>query len=468
MTLPAKFVCAFCGTENTGTNICRNCGLAFDTGATCPSCKNVVSVYAVSCTICGAKFMPAALECGNCGARLSPYSQVCEKCGFSYAVTEKIEKIEKEVTVEKESEMPPIPSEPEPIQQLDIRLNYPFTAIVGQEDMKLALILNGINPDIGGVLIQGEKGTAKTIAIRSLPEILPEIDVIKGCRYSCDPYEPKKWCSDCKSKYKEHDKIPIISRPVRVVDLPLNASEDRIVGTIDIEKILKEGLKTFQPGILADVNRGILYIDEINLLEDFAVDLLLDSAATGVCIVERENLSIQYPAKFIIIGSMNPEEGGLRPQLIDRIALNVSIKGLTNPYERIEIVKRSEQFLQDPVGFRERYADMQANLKSRIIAAKNILPAVKLTDKMGYIIAQVALNFKVHGHRADIIISKTAQTIAAFEGRTEVTLDDIVKASELALPHRMRTEPFETEEFSTHKLKSIVNEICSSLPRDLR
>ncbi|MEM3396641.1 MAG: zinc ribbon domain-containing protein [Thermoplasmata archaeon] len=337
---------------------------------------------------------------------------------------------------------------------------YPFTAIVGQEDMKLALILNAIDPEIGGVLIQGQKGTGKSISVRGLAELLPEIEVISGCLYSCDPKDKEKWCWECKEKYGKGDvEIPVSKRPIKVVELPLNATEDRVVGTIDIEKILTQGLKAFEPGILAEANRGILYIDEINLLDDYIVDVLLDAAAMGVVTVEREAVSVSYPGKFIIVGSMNPEEGALRPQLLDRIALQVKVKGVEDIFGRMEIVKRREEFNANPAAFREKYKSQQEELRKKIERAREILKDVSITIEQLELIAKISLSFGVDGHRADIIIERTAKALAAWNGRLKVELEDILKAAEFALPHRMRKRPFEEEEFSVEKLRRVVEEL---------
>jgi len=337
---------------------------------------------------------------------------------------------------------------------------FPFTAIVGQDDMKLALILNSIDPDIGGVLIQGQKGTGKSISVRGLAELLPEIEVISGCLYSCDPRDKEKWCWECKEKYgKGNVEIPISKRPIKVVELPLNATEDRVVGTIDIEKILTQGLKAFEPGILAEANRGILYIDEINLLDDYIVDVLLDAAAMGVVTVEREAVSVSYPGKFIIVGSMNPEEGALRPQLLDRIALQVKVKGVEDIQGRMEIVKRREEFNQNPAAFREKYKAQQEELRKKIERARELLKDVNITPEQLELIAKISLSFGVDGHRADIIIERTAKALAAWNGRLNVEIEDIIKAAEFALPHRMRKRPFEEEEFSVEKLRRVVEEL---------
>ncbi len=335
------------------------------------------------------------------------------------------------------------------------RILYPFTAIVGQEIMRLSLILNAINPSIGGVLILGQKGTAKSVAVRGLSEILPDIEIVEGCKFNCEPHEPDTLCTECKTKQKQ-GKFHLFQRPIRVVDLPLNITEDRLVGSIDIEKILGGGVKAFEPGLLAEAHRGVLYVDEINLLDDFIVDLLLDAAAMGINTVEREGLHISHPAEFIIIGSMNPEEGELRPQLIDRLGLQVRVEGIKDVAHRIEIVRHRKDFIEDPVAFRKKFDGEQQQLRKKIKQAKEILSQVVIPPRLLNIIARLCIDFGVHGHRADIIIDRAARTHAALEGRREVNVDDIIIASEMALPHRMRRMPLEEEDFNPNMLKRLV------------
>ncbi len=336
------------------------------------------------------------------------------------------------------------------------RILFPFSAIVGQELMKKALILNAINPEIGGVLIPGQKGTGKSVTVRALAEILPNIEVVQGCRFNCNPEDEENFCDECKAK-KERGNLETETRPIKVVDLPLNVTEDRLVGSIDIEKVLSEGVKAFEPGILAEVHRGILYVDEINLLDDYIVDILLDSAAMGVVNVEREGISINHPAEFIIIGSMNPEEGELRPQLLDRLALQVEVKGITDISQRIEIVNSREEFSQDPVEFRKKFESKQNELKERIIRAKEILPDVTTSANILEEIAKLCVDFNVDGHRADIIIERTARANAAFEGRMDVTQADVEVAGLMSLPHRMRLPPSERDEFGPEMINRVMD-----------
>ncbi len=320
---------------------------------------------------------------------------------------------------------------------------YPFSAIVGQEKMKTALILNVINPKIGGVLLRGEKGTGKSLTVRALANLLPEVTVIADCPFHCDPLNPKDACDGCSTKMAESIKLPVTKRPIAVVELPVGATEDRLVGTIDIEKAIKTGEKHFEPGILAQANRNILYIDEVNLLDDHLVDVLLDAAAMGVNYVEREGVSFSHPSKFILIGTMNPEEGELRPQLLDRFALSVEVKGIPYREARAEIVRRRVAFESDPSSFIDAQLDNQEQVRQKIVSATKLLPEVKLRAELLDLITQICTDFAVDGHRADIAMYKTACTIAAYNGRTDVTEEDVKEAAELVLPHRQRRQPFE-------------------------
>ncbi len=335
------------------------------------------------------------------------------------------------------------------------RLLYPFAAIVGQEKMKRALILNAINPSIGGVLIRGQKGTAKSTAVRGLAEVLPGIEVVTGCRFGCDPKDEEKLCWECAGRLDE-GVLPTEVRPMRVVDLPVGATEDRVVGSLDMERALRGGERAFEPGILAEANRGILYVDEINLLDDYVVDALLDAAAMGMNTVEREGVSASHPASFIIVGSMNPEEGELRPQLLDRIALQVEVEGISDVEQRVEIIERRNSFASDPAKFREEFKAESERLRSRIVAAKKILPKIATSRGELRKIALICVEFGVDGHRADIMIERAARTNAAFEGRDRVGTVDIVAAAEMVLPHRMRKTPFDDGEFSPERLRSMV------------
>ena len=339
------------------------------------------------------------------------------------------------------------------------RYTFPFTAIVGQEKMKRALILNAINPRIGGVLIKGQKGTAKSTAVRALAELLPEIYVVKNCPFNCNPFDPTEMCDICYDKYEKGEKLPSIKRKVKIVNLPLNATVDRVVGTIDIKRAIKEGIKALEPGLLADANRGILYIDEVNLLDDYVADVLLDAAASGVNLVEREGISVAHPAKFILIGTMNPEEGELRPQLLDRFGLQVEVEEIRDPKQRAEIVRRVEEFESDPISFIKRYENKQSELRRRIERARELIKSVEISDELLLSIGEICTKLNVASHRAEITIARTAKTIAAFDARTKVHEDDIIEALEYALPHRLRKKPFEKPQLRQEDLKKLVEDI---------
>ncbi len=334
---------------------------------------------------------------------------------------------------------------------------YPFTAIAGQEDMKLSLVLNVINPALGGVLIKGEKGTAKSTAVRALAELLPALRVVRGCRFHCDPLDINRLCDDCAAFLHKDGVLPHESVKMRVVELPVSATEDRVVGTLDIERAIKCGEKRFEQGILALAKRNILYVDEINLLDDHVVDLLLDAAAMGVNTVEREGISYSHPARFVLVGTMNPEEGDIRPQLLDRFALSVTVAGEHDPQRRVEVIKRRLAYEQDADAFIARYQDEQRELAAKIIRAGELLPGVAISDALLEAAARLALAMGVDGHRADITVIKTAMTIAAFHGRCEAGLDDVKQAAKLALPHRMRRRPFEEGQLDWDKVESILD-----------
>ncbi len=321
----------------------------------------------------------------------------------------------------------------------------PFTAIVGQDLMKLALILNAINPRIGGVLIKGTKGTGKTTAVRALADILPKIEVIKGCPFNCNPKNLKESCHSCQDRIvagtiKKED---ILLNKMKVINLPINSTEDRVVGTIDIKKALTSGIKALEPGILADVNRNILYIDEVNLLADNVADILLDSAAMGINIIEREGISFHHPSNFILVGTMNPEEGNLRPQLLDRFGLSVDIERIDNIEKRVQIITNVEDYNEDPEKFYHKFEENQREFRNKIINARTILNTIQVSGELLKKIAQICVAFQTDGHRADITINRAAKTIAAFNGKSAVDEDDIKLAAKLALTHRLRRLPFE-------------------------
>ena len=330
---------------------------------------------------------------------------------------------------------------------------YPFAALVGQERLKKALILNAVNPLIGGVLIRGEKGTAKSTAARGLAELLPPIPMVAGCPFHCHPEELELMCDSCRRRLEAGEVLPRRDRPMPVVDLPLGTTEDRLLGTIDLEKAIQRGEKHFEPGLLAAANRGILYVDEVNLLDDHLVDVLLDAAAMGVNVVEREGISYAHPARFILVGTMNPEEGELRPQLLDRFGLCVEVTGLHNLEGRMDVVQRRLAFEADPEGFGARWLSEQEAIRRAILAARQRLPQVGYTDDILRLITLICLDQGVDGHRADIYMLKVAQTLAAYRGREEVSPTDVREAAELVLPHRLRRKPFSDKAMDQNKLE---------------
>ena len=319
---------------------------------------------------------------------------------------------------------------------------YPFAALVGQELLKKALILNAINPRLGGLLVRGEKGTAKSTAARGLAALLPPIPVVAGCPFHCHPEQAELMCGSCRERLAKGEALPVRYRPMPVVDLPLGATEDRLLGSIDLERAIKSGERHFEPGLLAAANRGILYVDEVNLLDDHLVDVLLDAAAMGVNVVEREGISFEHPARFILVGTMNPEEGELRPQLLDRFGLCVEVTGLTNLDERMAVVTRRLAYEADSAGFAAQWEPHQERLRDNILSARERLPRVTYTPEILRLIAMICLDQGVDGHRADIFMLKAAQTLAAFYGHVEVIQADVREAALLVLPHRRRRQPF--------------------------
>ncbi|MDX3688819.1 putative cobaltochelatase [Streptomyces europaeiscabiei] len=331
---------------------------------------------------------------------------------------------------------------------------FPFTAVVGQDDLRLALLLNAVSPAVGGVLVRGEKGTAKSTAVRALAALLPEVEVVAGCRFSCDPAKPDPACPD-----GPHEPA-FETRPSRMVELPVGASEDRLVGALDIERALSEGVKAFEPGLLADAHRGILYVDEVNLLHDHLVDLLLDAAAMGASYVEREGVSVRHAARFLLVGTMNPEEGELRPQLLDRFGLTVEVAASREPDQRVEVVRRRLSYDDDPAAFVARWADEESDVRQRVVAARELLPSVVLGDGVLRQIAATCAAFEVDGMRADIVMARTATALAAWAGRTEVLAEDVRQAALLALPHRRRRNPFDAPGLDEDKLDETLEEFA--------
>jgi Mg-chelatase subunit ChlI len=340
---------------------------------------------------------------------------------------------------------------------------FPFSAIVGQQRMCRALVLNAVNPRIGGVLIRGERGTAKSTAARALAALLPEVRVVADCRFGCDPETPTAWCTECRERADQGEDLPVQLRRTSFVDLPVSATEDRVVGTLDIEQAIKSGERKFEPGVLAAANRGLLYIDEVNLLDDHVVDLLLDSAALGMNIVEREGISFSHPARYILVGTMNPEEGDLRPQLLDRFALSVDIHGLADPRDRVAIIERNLGFEADPDGFRARWLEREQALTRKIEAARRLVDAVTYTRRDLISIAALTSSLQVDGHRADLVILKAARAQAAFDGRNAVTDHDLALAAELAIPHRLRRGPFHQSEVTLQDLQSRIEQVQASV-----
>ena len=332
---------------------------------------------------------------------------------------------------------------------------YPFSAVVGLPELRLALLLTAVSPAIGGVLVRGEKGTAKSTAVRALAEILPQVRVVRGCRFACDPDAPDRDCPD--GPHATHD-IAADDRRAVLVELPVGATEDRVVGTLDIQRALADGVKAYEPGLLAAAHRGVLYVDEVNLLPDHLVDLLLDAAAMGRAHVERDGVSVKHAARFQLVGTMNPEEGEPRPQLVDRFGLVVSVGAPQEPGARAEVVRRRLAYEADPEAFAVRWSEEDAALAHRIAAARSRLPGVVLPDAELDRIAAICLAYGVDGLRADIVVARTAVALAAWHDRTVVTGDDVRDAARLALPHRRRRDPLDPPGADRQKLEDTLDE----------
>ena len=335
---------------------------------------------------------------------------------------------------------------------------FPFTAIVGQNEMKNALILNVINPSIGGVLIRGEKGTAKSTAVRALADLLPE-RMAADCPFHCDISRKENVCPYCLETIESGGVPETESVKMRVVELPLSATEDRVAGTLDLEHAIKTGKKKFEPGVLAKANGNILYVDEVNLLDDHIVDLLLDSAAMGRNYVEREGVSFTHPSKFILVGTMNPEEGDLRPQLLDRFGMAVDVKSEKDVDSRIEVIKRRLEFEKDPEAFKESFAESQQDLADRIMVAKERMRDITIDDDAMKMAVEASLYFGVDGHRADITLLKAASAHAAFYERTSVIREDVASIANLVLTHRMRRNPFQESTIDSEELNKWIKSI---------
>src|SRR6266850_1686462 len=340
---------------------------------------------------------------------------------------------------------------------------FPFSAIVGQDEMKLALILNVIDPLIGGVLIMGHRGTGKSTAVRALADLLPEITVVSGCAYRCDPKDQENLCEECKAKVAKGQKLQAQRTKVSVAELPLGATEDRVCGTIAIERALRDGVKTFEPGLLARANRGFLYIDEVNLLEDHLVDLLLDVAVTGRNKVERESMSIEHPARFVLIGSGNPEEGELRPQLVDRFGLHAEVKTEDKLDQRVSIVERREAFDRDSEAFRHSFAAKQEELRNRITQARRRFAGVKVERPLLQEIARLCSELRVDGHRGELTIMRAARGLTAFEERKRVTDEDVKRVAVMSLRHRLRRDVLE-ETASGERIEQALEKVFADKP----
>ncbi|WP_130340820.1 VWA domain-containing protein [Micromonospora kangleipakensis] len=330
------------------------------------------------------------------------------------------------------------------------------------DEMRLALLLNAVNPAIGGVLVRGEKGTAKSTAVRALATLLPPVDRVAGCRFACDPAVPDPACPDGPHPAGGHAE----RRPARLVELPVGAAEDRVVGALDLERALAEGVRAFEPGLLAAAHRGVLYVDEVNLLHDHLVDLLLDAAAMGRCHVEREGVSVSHAARFLLVGTMNPEEGELRPQLLDRFGLTVEVAASRDPAVRVEVVRRRLAADADPAGFAASWAEADVEVARRVVAARDRLDRVRLPDAALRQIAEVCAAFDVDGMRADIVTARTAVAHAAWQGRDRVTADDVRVAARLALPHRRRRDPFDSPGLDEKRLDEALRRARDEHPDD--
>ncbi len=342
------------------------------------------------------------------------------------------------------------------------RYIYPFSAIIGQEKMKSALLLNAVDPSIGGVLISGHKGTGKSTAVRALARILPEIEAVQGCPFHCPADDPSRMCDGCREKIAAGQPPSLIKRTMPVVELPLSATEDRVVGTLHVEHALKTGQRRFDPGLMAAANRGILYVDEVNLLDDHLVDILLDAAASGVNIVEREGISHTHPAGFMLVGTMNPEEGDLRPQILDRFGLSLTVTSLMAAGIRQQIVRQRMAFDQDPEAFLEQWSAAERILSGQIIRARKTLVSVGIPDAMLALAVRLSTEVKVQGHRSDIVILKTARALAAMLEKTEVAREHIIEAARYALPHRIANAPLATPERLQEQLDQALSRVLGN------
>ena len=343
------------------------------------------------------------------------------------------------------------------------RPTFPFTAIVGQEEMKLALLLNVIDPKIGGVMIMGDRGTGKSTAVRALVDLLPTIEVIVDDPFNSDPKDPELMSNQIRELVESNKKIETIHKKITMVDLPLGATEDRVCGTIDLEKALTEGIKAFEPGLLAKANRGILYVDEVNLLDDHLVDVLLDAAASGWNTVEREGISISHPARFILVGSGNPEEGELRPQLLDRFGMHAQVGTVRDPKKRVQIVEQRSAFDESPIKFREHFYEAQKKLTKKLVQARKLLKNVEMDYDSRIKISKICSELNVDGLRGDIVTNRASKALAIFEGREKTTVQDIYRVIPLCLRHRLRKDPLETVD-SGEKVRDVFKKIFGYQP----
>lgn len=345
------------------------------------------------------------------------------------------------------------------------RRRFPFSAIVGQDALKTALLINAVDPRVGGVLVRGHKGTAKSTAVRALASVLPPIEVVDGCRYGCDPSDLASLCRDCIERAKD-GALPRSRRSVRVVELPVSATEDRLVGTLDIERALKHGERAFEPGLLAEANRGILYVDEVNLLDDHLVDALLDAAASGMNIVEREGVRHEHPARFILVGTMNPEEGELRPQLLDRFGLCVDVETIADPAIRVEVMRRRRAFEDDPRAFEREWAPTDDAVRRNITDARRHLDDVALDDDLLLLIASICASLGVEGHRADLVMARAATAFALISGDREVRPVHVNAVAPMVLAHRMRKTPFDESQPAGECLQRVLAQAVGAHHQD--
>ena len=341
-----------------------------------------------------------------------------------------------------------------------LTMDFPFSAIVGQDEMKRALLIAAVEPTVGGVLVMGDRGTGKSTAVRALAALLPEMEVIEGCRYRCAPEAPCGRCCETYPGGTDAGQVEVRRMPVPVVDLPLGATEDRVVGSLDIERALTLGEKSFEPGLLAKANRGFLYIDEVNLLEDHLVDLLLDVAATGENVVEREGLSVRHPARFVLVGSGNPEEGELRPQLLDRFGLSVEVATPQDIETRVEVIKRRDAFERDSQAFSQHYSAAQMEQTRRIKHARAMISEIEVPDTMRCKAAELCMALGTDGLRGELTLIRAARALAALDGKRVVEIDQLVEVAPSALRHRLRRDPLE-EAGTTARIERAIAEVFS-------